>query len=46
LLPRARTSPVLAKVAEVFGGEARPDEPTVDLKVPPGFGQPALENDS
>ena len=34
------------KAADVFGGEPRPDEPTVDLKVLHAkIGQLALEND-
>ena len=38
---------LLAKAADVFGGEPRPDEPTVDLKVLHAkIGQLALENDS
>jgi transposase len=37
---------LLAKAADVFGGEPRPDEPTVDLKVLHAkIGQLALEND-
>ena len=37
---------LLAKAADVFGGELRPDEPTVDLKVLHAkIGQLALEND-
>ena len=37
---------MLAKAADVFGGEARPDEPTVHLKVLHAkFGQLALRND-
>ena len=38
---------LLTKAADVFGGEPRPDEPTVDLKVLHAkIGQLALENDS
>ena len=37
---------LLTKAADVFGGEPRPDEPTVDLKVRHAkIGQLALEND-
>ena len=37
---------LLTKAADVFGGEPRPDEPTVDLKVLHAkIGQLALEND-
>jgi len=37
---------LLAKAAEVFGGEPRADEPTVDLKaLRAKIGQLALEND-
>ena len=37
---------LLAKAADVFGGEPGPDEPTVDLKVLHAkIGQLALEND-
>ena len=37
---------LLAKAVDVFGGETRPDEPTVDLKVLHAkIGQLALEND-
>ena len=37
---------LLAKAADVFGGEPRTDEPTVDLKVLHAkIGQLALEND-
>ena len=37
---------LLAEAADVFGGEQRPDEPTVDLKVLHAkIGQLALEND-
>ena len=37
---------LLAKAADVFGGEPRPDEPAVDLKVLHAkIGQLALEND-
>ena len=37
---------LLAKAADVFGGEPRDDEPTVDLKVLHAkIGQLALEND-
>ena len=36
----------LVKAADVFGGEPRPDEPTIDLKVRHAkIGQPALKND-
>mgnify|MGYP003544330742 FL=1 len=39
-------SQLLAKAADVFGGEPRADEPTVDLKVLHAkIGQLALEND-
>lgn len=37
---------LLAKVAVMFGGEPRPTEPTIDLKVlHADVGQRALEND-
>ena len=37
---------LLAKAADIFGGEPRPDAPPVDLKVLPAkIGQLALEND-
>ena len=37
---------LMAKAADVFGGEPRPDEPTVDLKeLHAKIGQLALEND-
>ena len=37
---------LLARAADVFGGEARPDEPAVDLKaLHAKIGQLALEND-
>ena len=39
-------SQLLTRAADVFGGESRPDEPTVDLKVLHAkIGQLALEND-
>ena len=41
-----KTLAELAKAADVFGGEPRPDEPTIDLKVLHAkIGQLALEND-
>ena len=37
---------LLVKAADVFGGEPRPDEPTIDLTVRLAkIGQPALKND-
>jgi transposase len=37
---------LLARAADIFGGEARPDEPAVDLKaLHAKIGQLALEND-